>query len=172
MKISQRKEFDSKPEPLTCSPSTTVFDAVKRMARFNYGSIIAVDDDHKVIGMMTERDIFRRLIAAELDPKTTAVEQIMTSPVRTAKADDDLMDWLRLMSNERFRRLPIVDENNTLIAVMSQGDFVSYTWPELIERFKELAGASAPERINPAFILISILLYTVAVIFAVVNATG
>lgn len=167
MKISERKEFESKPEPLTCDPSEKVVDAVKKMARLNYGSIIAVDADRKVVGMMTERDIFRRLIAEERDPATTSVADIMTSPVRTARADDDLMDWLRIMSNERFRRLPIVEPDGTLIAVMSQGDFVSYTWPELIERFKELAGASAPERINPAFILVSILLYTAALIFIV-----
>ncbi len=167
MKISERKEFETKPEPLTCDPSITVLEAVKKMARMNYGSIIAVNDNHKVIGMMTERDIFRRLIAEERDPKTTRVEDIMTSPVRTAQKDDDLMDWMRMMSNERFRRLPIVDNDGTLMAVMSQGDFVSYTWPELIERFKELAGASVPERINPAFILVSILIYTAAIVFIV-----
>jgi CBS domain-containing protein len=170
MKISERKEFEAKPEPLTCDPATTVLDAVKKMARMNYGSIIAVSEDLKVVGMMTERDIFRRLIAEERDPKTTRVEDIMTSPVRTAQKDDDLMDWMRMMSNERFRRLPIVDADGTLVAVMSQGDFVSYTWPELIERFKELAGASVPERINPAFILVSILIYTAAIVF-IVGAT-
>ncbi|MEO0871415.1 MAG: CBS domain-containing protein [Pseudomonadota bacterium] len=169
MKISERKEFETKPEPLVCAPSASVFDAVKQMAKFNYGSIIVTDDARKVVGMMTERDIFRRLIAQELDPKTTKVEQIMTSPVRTAKADDDLMDWMRIMSNERFRRLPIVDTDGTLLSVMSQGDFVSYTWPELIERFAELAGASVPERINPAFILVSILVYTLAIIVVVAN---
>ena len=167
MKISERKEFESKPKPLTCDPSETVVDAVKKMARLNYGSIIAVDADRRVVGMMTERDIFRRLIAEERDPATTKVADIMTSPVRSAKADDDLMDWLRIMSNERFRRLPIVEADGTLVAVMSQGDFVSYTWPEVIERLKELAGASAPDRINPTFILVSILVYTLAVIFIV-----
>ncbi|MFL0354872.1 CBS domain-containing protein [Erythrobacter sp. GH1-10] len=171
MKISDRKEFGQKPKPLTCSPGTTVFDAVKPMAANNYGSIIVVNDQHEVIGMMTERDIFRRLIAEDLDPKKTKVEDIMTTSVRTARADDELVDWLRLMSNERFRRLPIVDEGGKLIAVMSQGDFVSYTWPELLARFQELAQASLPERINPAFILISILIYTAAIVFTVVSLT-
>ena len=54
---------------------------------------------------------------------------------------------------------------------MSQGDFVSYTWPELLARFQELAQASLPERINPAFILISILIYTAAIVFTVVSLT-
>lgn len=171
MKISDRKEFAQKPKPLTCSATTTVLDAVKQMSANNYGSIIIVNGEHEVIGMMTERDIFRRLIAQELDPKSTKVEDIMTTSVRTAKADDELIDWLRLMSNERFRRLPIVDNSGKLIAVMSQGDFVSYTWPELLDRFKELTQATLPDRINPATIFIAILLYTAAIIFAVVSLT-
>jgi len=171
MRISERSEFQQKPKPLTCAPETLVLDAVKQMSAKNYGSVIVVDEADKVIGMMTERDIFRRLIAEELDPKQTRVEQIMTTEVKTARSDDDLLDWLRLMSNERFRRLPIVDEQGKIVAVMSQGDFVSYTWPDLLGRASELAQASMPERINPVFIVISILIYTVAIIFAVASIT-
>jgi CBS domain-containing protein len=171
MKISDRKEYAQKPKPLTCPPDSSVFDAVRKMAAANYGSVIVVNPEHEVIGMMTERDIFRRLIAEERDPKQTRVEEIMTSPVRTASADDDLTQWLQIMSNERFRRLPIVDGKGKLIAVMSQGDFVSYTWPQLLERASELAQASLPERVNPVTIYLSILIYTVAVIVAVLALT-
>lgn len=167
MKISDRKEFAQKDEPLTCTPDTTVFEAVKRMSAKNFGSIIVTDGDRKVVGMMTERDIFRRLIAKELDPKATRVEEIMTTPVRKARSDDNLVEWLRMMSNERFRRLPVVDENDRLIAVMSQGDFVSYTWPELLGRVSEMAQASLPERINPTFMILAILLYTLVLVYVV-----
>ncbi len=56
----------------------------------------------------------------------------MTTDLKVARADDDLLDWLRLMSNERFRHLPVVDDQGVIIGMMSQGDFVSYTWPELM----------------------------------------
>ncbi|MGB7405501.1 MAG: CBS domain-containing protein [Pacificimonas sp.] len=171
MKISERREFAQKSKPLSCDRETTVFDAVKRMSAMNFGSIIVTDPDERVVGMMTERDIFRRLIAEELDPKATKVEEIMTSPVRKAKADDNLLEWLRMMSNERFRRLPVVDDDDKLIAVMSQGDFVSYTWPELFGRVGEMARASLPERVNPIFIFVSILIYTLILIFAVAQFT-
>lgn len=167
MKIKDRQEFAQKEEPLTCHGDTTVFDAVQKMAAKNFGSIIVVDEDHRVRGMMTERDIFRRLIAMEMDPKTTKVSDIMTTPVRKARADDDLLEWLRMMSNERFRRLPVVDEHDRLIAVMSQGDFVSYTWPQLLSRVGEMAQASLPDRINPLFMILSILAYTVVLIYVV-----
>ncbi len=167
MRIGDRKEFSQKADPLTCSPETTVFEAVQPMAANNYGSIIVTDRERKVLGMMTERDIFRRLIAKELDPKTTKVKEIMTTPVRKARVDDNLVDWLRMMSNERFRRLPVVDENDRLIAVMSQGDFVSYTWPELLGRVGEMAQASLPERINPTFMIFAILLYSLVLVWVV-----
>ncbi len=141
MKIRDRKEFETKPDPLTCSPDTTVLTATQAMAEKNFGSIVVVDDDRRVLGMMTERDIFRRVIARRLDPETTRVAEVMTTDVRMAQADDDLVDWLRVMSNERFRRLPVIDENGRLVTIMSQGDFVSYTWPDLINQAKTLTRA-------------------------------
>jgi CBS domain-containing protein len=166
MKISDRKEFASKAPPLTCSADATVFDAVQQMAEKNFGSIIVTDAAGRVEGMMTERDIFRRLIAAERDPKTTMVSEIMTREVRMAKPDDDLRDWLRIMSNERFRRLPIVDEDKKLVSVMSQGDFVSYTWPELLGQVSDMAKATIAPVFNPLAILLAILGYTVVLVIA------
>ena len=61
----------------------------------------------------------------------------MISEVRTGRAEDDVIDWLRQMSNERFRHLPVVDEQGRLVNIMSQGDFVSFTWPDLLDLLKE-----------------------------------
>ena len=61
----------------------------------------------------------------------------MTTEVRTGRADDEVIDWLRQMSNERFRHLPVVDQQGRLVNIMSQGDFVSFTWPDLLGLLKE-----------------------------------
>jgi CBS-domain-containing membrane protein len=66
----------------------------------------------------------------------------MTPHPRVARETDDMIDWLRIMSNERFRRLPVVDENGHIKAVFTQGDFVSYTWPDLINQMKSIATAT------------------------------
>mgnify|MGYP001797471009 CR=1 FL=1 len=66
----------------------------------------------------------------------------MTSNPRLANETDDMVDWLRIMSNERFRRLPVVDENGHIKAVFTQGDFVSYTWPDLIYQMRSIATAT------------------------------
>ncbi|RJY10390.1 cyclic nucleotide-binding/CBS domain-containing protein [Aurantiacibacter aquimixticola] len=167
MQIKDRKEFASKGPPLTCSADTTVYDAVTRMSEKNFGSIVIVDGENKVHGMMTERDIFRRVIAEDRNPKTTPVSEVMTTQLRMAKADDELVDWLRIMSNERFRRLPIVDEENRLQAIMSQGDFVSYTWPQLLQQAARMAQASMAPSLNPAAILAAVLVYTLILVVAV-----
>jgi CBS domain-containing protein len=148
MKIKDRPEFNSKSAVLTFKPDETVFSAVQIMSERNYGAAIVIGPDQKPLGIVTERDFMRRLLNKELDQKKTKLSQIMTTDLKLAKADDNLIDWLRQMSNERFRHLPVVDDNGVLIGIMSQGDFVSYTWPELIGRVKEQAQATFA--INPS----------------------
>jgi len=141
-RLMDRPEYKSKQKPLTAPPEDTVFAAVSRMSENNYGSVIVVAPDQTVIGVVTERDIMNKVVARGLDPATTKLSDIMTENPRLAKETDDLLDWLRIMSNERFRRLPVVDENNHIKAVFTQGDFVSYTWPDLIYQLKSIATAT------------------------------
>ncbi len=148
MKIKDRPEFSSKSSVMTFSPDDTAFTAIKAMSEKNYGAAVVISADRKPLGIVTERDFMRRLLNKELDQKNTKLSAIMTSDLKLAKADDDLLDWLRQMSNERFRHLPVVDDAGTLIGIMSQGDFVSYTWPELLNRVKEQAKATFD--INPS----------------------
>ncbi|MDJ0979730.1 MAG: CBS domain-containing protein [Erythrobacter sp.] len=164
MRIADRTELANKPRPLTCSPDTSVRDAVTQMAEKNYGSIFILDDDERVLGVMTERDIFRRVIGEDRDPKTTTVGEVMTTEVRQANKDDKILDWLQVMSNERFRRLPIVDENGRLISVMTQGDFVAYTWPQMLSQLGQMAQATLAPAFNPLIILVGIGAYTIALI--------
>lgn len=148
MKIKDRPEYGKKPTPLTCSPETSVLNAVKLMAEKNFGSIIVVDDETRVLGLMTERDIFKRVMAPELDPATTAVSAIM--------------------SNERFRRLPIVDADDRLVSVMSQGDFVSYTWPQLLTQVSTLARSTVSKNSQQSVILFGMLAYALICLVLVV----
>ncbi len=160
MKIKDRPEFDSKPAPLTGRPDDTVADAVARMSERNYGSVVVLNDDGTVAGMVTERDILRRLVAGKRDPETTKLQDIMTREVRVANEDDNLYDWLRIMSNERFRRLPVVDAEGKLSSIMTQGDFVSYTWPELMSQASTLARSTVDKNYQVFLILGAVLVYT------------
>ena len=145
MRIADRTEYQSKAPPLTCGPDTTVSDAVTQMAEKNFGSIFITDPENHILG-------------------------VMTTEVRMASKDDKILDWLQVMSNERFRRLPIVDENKKLVAVMSQGDFVSYTWPQLLGQLGQMAQATIAPIFNPLSILLGVLTYTVVLVLILLYA--
>ena len=142
MQIKDRPEFRRKDAVLTMEPDAMVATAVTVMSEKNYGAVVIVSPDQKPIGIVTERDFMRRLLAKGLDPTKTALRDIMTSDLKVAKPEDALLDWLRQMSNDRFRHVPVVDEDGRVITIMSQGDFVSYTWPELLSRLTEQAKAT------------------------------
>lgn len=151
-RLMDRPEYKMKQQPLTCTPDTSVFEAVSLMAAKNFGSVIVVDAEQKVIGIVTERDVMNKLVAKELDAHSTKLADIMTENPRLARETDDMIDWLRIMSNERFRRLPVVDDKGHIKAVFTQGDFVSYTWPDLMYQMKSIATATVTK--NWPFFLI------------------
>ena len=167
-RLMDRPEYRLKQQPLTCAPDTTVFDAVVSMSEKNYGAVVVVDDHSKVIGVFTERDVMNKVVTKELNARKTLVKDIMTANPRVAKETDDLIDWLRIMSNERFRRLPVVDQNGHIKAVFTQGDFVSYTWPDLMYQMKSIATATVSK--NWAVFLIGggVALYSLIMVLVII----
>jgi len=136
-KIKDRPEFRSKSPVMTFRSDATVSTAVRAMSAKNYGAAVIVDEARKPIGIVTERDFMRRLLDKGLDPTTTRLSEIMTRDLKIGRADDTMGEWLRQMSNERFRHVPIVDDDGVLINIMSQGDFVSYSWPDMVRQIKD-----------------------------------
>jgi CBS domain-containing protein len=161
MIISERKEYQQKTATLQFEESTMVSEAVIAMSKKNYGASAVVDASGKLTGIFTERDLMNRVVAKGLDPQTVPLSQVMTSDLRVAKPDDDLREWLRIMSNERFRHLPVVDEERGRVVMMSQGDFVSYTWPELMSRISEQTRVSLGAKYYPFLIIAGLILYLI-----------
>ena len=137
MKIKDKLDYETKPKPFTLLPDATVQDALDVMCENNFGSIIIVHDDETIAGILTERDMMRRVLHPGLEPADTTVKEVMTIKVRAANENDDLIDWVQIMTTERFRHLPIVDEQGKLVCVMTQGDFVSHTWPDLFDHTRK-----------------------------------
>ena len=166
-RLVDRPEFKTKPQPITFLPKDKVNQAIEIMSEKNYGSVVIVDSKDKVIGIVTERDIVKKLVKNNMSPKTTKLEEIMTSNPRVANENDNVVDWLRIMSNDRFRRLPVVDENGKIKVIFTQGDFVSYTWPDLIFHASQLAKASFMKGFSINTMLIMMLIYGIAMIAAI-----
>ncbi len=161
MKISERPEFKSKKPPVTFQENDKVINAVKAMTKDNFGSVVITDNQQKVKGIVTERDLMKKLLFNSMNPKTTKLKDIMTSPVKVADKDDEMVIWLRQMSNERFRHVPVVDKSGKLINIMSQGDFVSYSWPNLMYQVKEMTKENYFKANQVILIILSLLVYTI-----------
>ena len=165
-RLIDRPEFKTKPQPVTFLAKDKVSKAIEAMAEKNYGSVVIVDVKDRVVGIVTERDIVKKLVKNNLSSKTTKLEEIMTPNPRVANENDDVIDWLRIMSNDRFRRLPVVDAEGKIKVIFTQGDFVSYTWPDLIYQASQLAKASVMKGFSFNTLLIMMLVYGIALIAA------
>jgi CBS domain-containing protein len=108
---------------ITADPTQTLQDAVALLAQHNIGALVIVDENGKLVGILSERDIVRRLNeqAPVLD---LPIREVMTQDVITAVPEDDLMSVAHTMTKRRFRHLPIIDDQNNLIGIVSIGDLL------------------------------------------------
>jgi CBS domain-containing protein len=108
---------------LTLKKTDTVYKAVKMMDSHNIG-VIPVDDNGRPIGIITERDIIRRAVAAELPLKTTKVEQIMTKNPVTVNSTSSILEVAKLMSKNNFRRV-IVVKKGKIAGIITAKDIIN-----------------------------------------------
>jgi CBS domain-containing protein len=107
---------------VTIRPDATVRDLVALLAQHNIGAAVVSSDGTTVDGIVSERDVVRRLHADDAALGET-VAQIMTSEVQTAEPSSSLDDVRALMTEGRFRHLPVCD-GDRLVGVVSIGDVV------------------------------------------------
>lgn len=102
-------------------PKETVWVAARMLERENIGALPVCGSDGRLCGVVTDRDIVTRCLAAGRSPNTTAVEEIMTTAVVSARPDMDLELAAGLMGRRQIRRLPVT-ENGRLCGMLSLGD--------------------------------------------------
>jgi len=107
--------------PRFATPDTPLSQIAELMETEDVGSIPVLDGD-QLAGMITDRDIVVRAIAKGKDPRGMATREISSSELVTVGPDHDLSDALHLMAQHQVRRLPVVDDENRLVGVVSQAD--------------------------------------------------
>jgi CBS domain-containing protein len=108
----------------TMTPSDTVALAAQAMDELNVGAIPVCDGD-RLLGMVTDRDIVVRGVAQGLDGKSTPLSSVMSTGVRTVRVDDDVDDVLSKMAGSQIRRVPVIDDDNRLVGIISLGDLAA-----------------------------------------------
>ena len=104
------------------TPDSTVQDCAKLMCDRHVGCIPVCDTLENVVGLVTDRDIILRTIACEKNANTTPVSEIMTCKVCSCNSDVDIKEAEDLMSKYQIRRLPVVDDNNKIVGIITLGD--------------------------------------------------
>jgi CBS domain-containing protein len=108
---------------ITVRPNTTVLDVIALLKEYNLGSVVVSPDGREVAGIVTERDVVRRLTDGTefLDGP---VSEIMTTDVHTCTAKDSVQSLMEIMTEQRIRHLPVVDDRGALTGIVSIGDAV------------------------------------------------
>jgi CBS domain-containing protein len=107
---------------ITVKKMDTIDKVVKIMSKIGIGGVV-VTENGKVVGILTEKDIIREVVAKGKNPKKVKVKSIMTSPVRTVKAETDVEEGFRIMRDLDIERLPVVMKGK-LIGLVTERDLV------------------------------------------------
>jgi len=122
LKIIKIEDWMSKPVKTT-KPSTPLREAVEIMDRNNIGALAVVEGDNKPVGVITERDILRRVVAKDRKVDEMTVEDIMTKNPVTVEHSASILEVTRLMSENNFRRLLVVKKGK-LIGLITAKDVI------------------------------------------------
>lgn len=123
----------SRRQPVTVPPGTSLADCIATIQRTGTGdSVFVCDSSGRLLGVLTERDIFGQLVGGGVD-LSQPVERLMTTQPRTLDLDDTVRDAIVLMQTGRYRNVPIVDADGRLNGVLRQSDIIKY----LAESFPE-----------------------------------
>ena len=106
---------------ITVSQKEPVSSAARLMKRHNLGALPVCDDEGRLRGVITDRDIVTRCIAADMDPSDTRIREIMSRGITTCGTNEDVGDVLRAMGSEQVRRLPVT-QNGKVVGMLTLGD--------------------------------------------------
>lgn len=116
-------------KPVSVSPNDTISQCVKIMAKQNVSSVV-IHEKNTLKGIITERDLVKKIIGKNLNPTKTKVKDVMTTNMKTISPDLDIFEAIKIMNTKHVRRLPVIN-NNKLVGLLTMRDILKIE-PELI----------------------------------------
>ncbi len=127
----------------TCSPTATLATAAGQMETHNVGSLVITDDNGRIVGIITDRDL--ALCLTRGHGATTAVADVMSHNVVSIPADVDIHDAAASMDSHGVRRLPVADDMGKPIGMICLDDLYNYLTQEAITLFGAVRAQGAPQ---------------------------
>ncbi|MGA8030599.1 MAG: CBS domain-containing protein [Bryobacteraceae bacterium] len=107
------------------APDATVYDALETMADKEIGALPVIENG-KIIGVLSERDYARKIILKGRSSRATKVREIMNAPAVTIAPDCTTDEAMRIVTEQRVRHLPVIDDSGLVLGVVSIGDLVKW----------------------------------------------
>jgi CBS domain-containing protein len=125
--ITLKQLLEEKQRPLAVvTPTDSVFHALTLMAQHDVGSLLVLEGE-QLVGIFTERDYARKIMLHGKSSKETLVRDIMSDKVAYVTPDATLDECMTLMTEKRFRHLPVLSDEGTVVGIVSIGDLVKAT---------------------------------------------
>lgn len=122
-----------KRQVVTATPDASLCDVSKLMRANHVGSVVIVDASRKPVGIITDRDIVVEVVAADLDPKTVRVDEVMTRHPTLALESDDATWSLKVMRDRGVRRLPVMNDAGELAGIVALDDLLESAATSLVD---------------------------------------
>jgi CBS domain-containing protein len=113
-----------------------VFDAARLLKKTGVGSII-ITQKGRAKGIITERDLVYKILAAGKDPKKVKLKSVMSRPLKVIKASDKIEAAALALRNNRVKRLPVVDKDDRLVGIITEGDLLR-VYPGVVDVISEM----------------------------------
>ena len=125
MKISTLRNIKNIKENFSFKLETPISEIALALKDKKIGAVPIVDNNYKLIGIVSERDIVSKLVVEAMDADLTTAKDIMTSKIISAKLNDNINSIIGVMKNNNIRHMPVVDQNNVLTDFFSIRDFLN-----------------------------------------------
>jgi CBS domain-containing protein len=114
------------PEPFVATGDTTLNELAYHMLQYDCGAIpiVADPESRRLVGIVTDRDIIARAVSRDRNPMSVRADDVMSTDVKAVSPDAPLEELIELFRRERFRRVPIVDQERRVIGIVSLADLV------------------------------------------------